>query len=59
MKDRIKAHCERIEKELETIKQEAIKQEFNAEEMITLNELQQYTRDKYPQIKRYARRTKT
>jgi hypothetical protein len=56
MKDRIKARCERIEKELDAIKQAAIDQEFTVEEMISLNELQHYTAAKYPQIKRYARR---
>ena len=43
MKDRIKARCERIEKELDAIKQAAIDQEFTVEEMISLNELQHYT----------------
>jgi hypothetical protein len=57
MKDRIKARCERIEKELDAIKQEAIKQEFTLEEWTSFNEIQGYTAAKWPQIRRYARRT--
>lgn len=58
MKDRIKTHCKRIEKELDAIKQAAIDREFNAEELITLRTIQQYTAAKWPQIRRYARRTR-
>jgi hypothetical protein len=58
MKDRIKSRCDRIEKELDAIKQAAIEREFNIEEMLSLTELQHYTAAKYPQIKRYVKRDK-
>ena len=55
-KNRIIESCDTIEKALEAIKQEAIKQEFTLEEWTSFNEITQYTAAKWPQIRRYARR---
>lgn len=57
MENHIKESCEKIETELENIKNKAIKKEFNVEELIAIKELQGFTSKKYVQILKYARRT--